>query len=169
MLLVAAGGFALGAVNPAVLVARALGRDVRVAGSGNPGATNAGRVLGRGWGLLVLALDVTKAYLPTLLVLRAVGVVPALVTGLAVVVGHMYSPFLRGRGGKGAACALGAVTAIQPWLGLVVVVLFVAASVALPFVGEASVATAVGLVVVGVAGTAGGVPGVSRTVGAWLV
>ncbi|MGL5866892.1 MAG: hypothetical protein ACRCYX_13675, partial [Dermatophilaceae bacterium] len=46
---------------------------------------------------------------------------------------------------------------------------FVAASVALPFVGEASVATAVGLVVVGVAGTAGGVPGVSRTVGAWLV
>ena len=46
----------------------ALGRDLRTSGSGNPGATNAGRVLGRKWGLLVLVLDVAKAYVPTLLV-----------------------------------------------------------------------------------------------------
>ncbi|MGL4175921.1 MAG: glycerol-3-phosphate acyltransferase [Dermatophilaceae bacterium] len=178
MVVLAVVGFVVGAVNPATLVARALGRDLRTAGSGNPGATNAGRVLGRRWGALVLALDVLKAYLPTVVVLREMGTGPALVIGLAVVLGHVYSPFLRGRGGKGAACALGAVTAVQPWLGLVVVVLFVVANAALRFVGEASVVTAVGeasvvtacgLLAVGVAGTAGVGPGVSRMVGGWLV
>ncbi|MGL5912042.1 MAG: glycerol-3-phosphate acyltransferase, partial [Phycicoccus sp.] len=162
-------GFVVGAVNPATIVARALGRDLRTSGSGNPGATNAGRVLGRRWGALVLALDVLKAYLPTVVVLRTVGVVPALATGFAVVVGHVYSPFLRGRGGKGAACALGAVTAVQPWLGLVVVMLFLLANAALPFVGEASAVTAAVVLVVGAAGTAGAVPGVSWAVGGWLV
>ncbi|MGL5853453.1 MAG: glycerol-3-phosphate acyltransferase [Phycicoccus sp.] len=169
MAVLAAAGFVVGAVNPATLVARALGRDLRTSGSGNPGATNAGRVLGRRWGALVLALDVLKAYLPTMVVLRATGTLPALVTGSAVVLGHVYSPFLRGRGGKGAACALGVVTAVQPWLGLVVVVLFLLANAALPFVGEASVVTAAGLLVVGVAGVADAVPGVSRAVGGWLV
>ena len=99
--------FLIGSINPASLVARALGRDLRSAGSGNPGATNAGRVLGRKWGVLVLVLDVAKAWLPTVLVLRTMGTVPALVAGLAVVLGHVFSPFLRGRGGKGVACALG--------------------------------------------------------------
>ncbi|MGL5928811.1 MAG: glycerol-3-phosphate acyltransferase [Dermatophilaceae bacterium] len=169
MVVSAMAGFVVGAVNPAVLVARALGRDLRTAGSGNPGATNAGRVLGRRWGALVLALDVLKAYLPTVVVFGAVGTLAALVTGLAVVLGHAYSPFLRGRGGKGAACALGAVTAVQPWLGLVVVVMFVIANAALRFVGEASVTTAAGVLAVGVAGAAGAVPGVSRMVGGWLV
>src|SRR3954470_8221287 len=90
--------FFLGSINPASLVARALGRDLRTSGSGNPGATNAGRVLGRKWGVLVLVLDVVKAWLPTAVVLRSLGTVPALVAGFAVVLGHIFSPFLRGRG-----------------------------------------------------------------------
>ena len=106
--------FLIGSVNPAALVGRSLGHDLRTSGSGNPGATNAGRVLGRKWGVLVLVLDVAKAYLPTLLVLRTLGTVPALVAGLSVVLGHVFSPFLRGHGGKGAACALGAVLAVEP-------------------------------------------------------
>ena len=104
--------FLIGSINPATLVARALGRDLRGSGSGNPGATNAGRVLGRKWGALVLVLDVGKAWLPTFVVLRAMGTVPALVAGFAVVLGHVYSPFLRGKGGKGVACALGATLAV---------------------------------------------------------
>ena len=98
--LVAVVCFLIGSVNPASLVARAMGRDLRVSGSGNPGATNAGRVLGRKWGVLVLVLDVLKAYLPTVVVLRTMGTVPALVAGLAVVLGHVFSPFLGGRGGR---------------------------------------------------------------------
>ena len=161
--------FLLGSVNPASLVARALGRDLLTSGSGNPGATNAGRVLGRKWGVLVLVLDLLKAYLPTVVVLRTMGTVPALVAGLAVVLGHVFSPLLRGRGGKAAACALGAVLAVEPWVGLAAVVGFGVAKAVLPFVGEASVVTAIGLGLVGVLGVLGLAPFLGPLVGAWLV
>jgi glycerol-3-phosphate acyltransferase PlsY len=167
--LVAVACFLIGAVNPASLVARAMGRDLRASGSGNPGATNAGRVLGRKWGVLVLVLDVLKAYLPTVVVLRTMGTVPALVAGLAVVLGHVFSPFLRGRGGKGAACALGAVLAVEPSVGLVAVVVFGLAKTVVPFVGEASVVTVAGIGLVGVLGIVGLAPFVGPVVGMWLL
>lgn len=166
--LVAALCFLVGGVNPATLVARMLGIDLRTAGSGNPGAANAGRVLGRKWGALVLALDVLKAYLPTLLVLRTMGTLPALVAGLAVVLGHVFSPFLGGKGGKGVAAALGAMLAIAPWVAVGAVLFFALATVALPFIGEASVVTTTGLLVVGVLGAVGVLP-LERAVGVWLV
>ena len=162
--------FLIGSINPATLVARALGRDLRASGSGNPGATNAGRVLGRKWRLLlVLVLDVLKAYLPTLVVLRTMGTVPALVAGFAVVLGHVFSPFLRGRGGKGVACALGTVLAIEPVVALGALVVFGLVKIAVPFVGEASVVT-MGLVgVVGALATVGAVPFIAPMVGVWLM
>jgi len=161
--------FLIGSVNPATLLARALGRDLRGSGSGNPGAANAGRVLGRKWGALVLVLDVLKAYLPTIIVLRTMGTVPALVAGFAVVLGHVFSPFLRGRGGKGVACALGTVLAIEPWVALGALVVFGLVKIVVPFVGEASVVT-MGLVgVVGALATVGAVPFVTPLVGVWLV
>ncbi len=161
--------FLIGSINPATLVARALGRDLRASGSGNPGATNAGRVLGRKWGALVLVLDVLKAYLPTLVVLRTMGLLAALVAGFAVVLGHVFSPFLRGRGGKGVACALGTVLAIEPWVALGALVVFGLVKIAVPFVGEASVVT-MGLVgVVGALATVGAVPFITPVVGVWLM
>jgi acyl phosphate:glycerol-3-phosphate acyltransferase len=161
--------FLIGSINPATLVARALGRDLRASGSGNPGATNAGRVLGRRWGALVLVLDVLKAYLPTLVVLRTMGLVVALVAGFAVVLGHVFSPFLRGRGGKGVACALGTLLAIEPWVALGALVVFGLVKIAVPFVGEASVVT-MGLVgVVGALATVGAVPFIAPVVGVWLM
>jgi acyl phosphate:glycerol-3-phosphate acyltransferase len=167
--LVAVVCFFVGSINPASLVARALGRDLRTSGSGNPGATNAGRVLGRRWGVLVLVLDVVKAWLPTAVVLRSMGTVPALVAGFAVVLGHVFSPFLRGRGGKGVACALGAVLALAPWLAVVAIVVFAVAKVVVPFVGEASVVTMIVLGLLGAVAAAGLVEVVSPVVGVWLV
>ena len=161
--------FFIGSINPASLVARALGHDLRSSGSGNPGATNAGRVLGRKWGVLVLVLDVAKAWLPTVLVLRTMGTVPALVAGFAVVLGHVFSPFLRGRGGKGVACALGAVLAIEPLVGLGAVVVFGLAKVVVPFVGEASVVTMLVVAVVGALAAVGLLGFVAPAVGVWLV
>jgi acyl phosphate:glycerol-3-phosphate acyltransferase len=166
---VVAGGFVVGAVNPATLLARALGRDLRRAGSGNPGAANAGRVLGKRWGVLVLVLDVAKAYAPTALVLRSLGTVPALAVGLAAVLGHAYSPFLRGRGGKGVACALGAIVAVQPWWAVAAVAVFGVARALLPQVGEASVVTALGLFGWGAVALTGLLPGVEPVLGGWLV
>ena len=161
--------FFVGSVNPASLVARALGRDLRTSGSGNPGATNAGRVLGRKWGVLVLVLDVVKAWLPTAVVLRSLGTVPALVAGFAVVLGHIFSPFLRGRGGKGVACALGAVLALAPLVAMGAVVVFAVAKVVVPFVGEASVVTMVVVGLLGAAAAVGLVDVVPPLVGLWLV
>ena len=160
--------FLIGSVNPASLLARALGRDLRSSGSGNPGATNAGRVLGRKWGVLVLVLDVLKAYLPTLLVLRTMGLVAALVAGFAVVLGHVFSPFLRGRGGKGVACALGTVLAVEPLVGLGALVVFGLVKIVVPFVGEASVVTMMLVGLVGVLAALGVVPFVAPLVGGWL-
>jgi glycerol-3-phosphate acyltransferase PlsY len=167
--LVAVVCFVVGSVNPASLLARALGRDLRSTGSGNPGATNAARVLGTKWGVLVLVLDVGKAWLPTWVVLRSMGTLPALVAGLAVVLGHVYSPFLRGRGGKGVACALGTVLAVEPFVALGAVVVFLVTKALVPFVGEASVVAVLGIGVVGVLGALGVVPGITLLVGAWLV
>ena len=76
---VAALCFLVGSINPATILARALGRDLRSSGSGNPGATNAARVLGPRWGVVVLLLDVAKAWLPSLLVLRTMGTLAAIV------------------------------------------------------------------------------------------
>ena len=67
--------FVVGSVNPATIFARLLRKDLSGTGSGNPGATNAGRVLGVRWGVVVAVLDILKGFLPTYLALR---VVPAL-------------------------------------------------------------------------------------------
>ncbi len=126
-------------------------------------------MLGTKWGVLVLVLDVAKAWLPTWVVARSMGTVPALVAGFAVVLGHVYSPFLRGRGGKGVACALGTVLAVEPFVALSAVLVFLITKTLVPFVGEASVVAVLGIGVLGVLGAVGIVSGISITVGAWLV
>ena len=104
-------GFFVGAVNPATIIATVLHRDIHQ-GSGNPGATNAGRVLGVKWGVVVGVLDVLKGLVPTVLALWLVDRFTAYMVGLAVVLGHVLSPFLRGRGGKGVATSMGAILAL---------------------------------------------------------
>ena len=106
-------GYLVGAVSPATLIAQARGVDLRTVGSGNPGASNAGRALGRRTGVVVAILDVAKGAVPA----AAFGVADhraGLVAGLAAVLGHVSSPFLRGRGGKGVATAAGAVLGSHP-------------------------------------------------------
>ena len=104
-------GFFVGAVNPATIIATIRHADLRQ-GSGNPGATNVGRVLGLRWGVVVGLIDVLKGLLPTLLALWLVGRFTAYAVGLAAVLGHVLSPFLRGRGGKGVATSMGAILAL---------------------------------------------------------
>lgn len=101
-------GYLLGAVNPAAIIARVRGADLRGTGSGNPGATNAARAMGVKVGVLVGALDVLKGFVPAL-AFGAVAPVAGYAAGFAAVLGHITSPFLRGHGGKGVATALGAI------------------------------------------------------------
>lgn len=112
-------GYFLGTINPAVLIARARGIDLRAIGSGNPGASNAGRALGRRTGVLVALLDVAKGAVPA--ALFGIGAHEwGLVAGLFAVAGHITSPWLRGKGGKGVATAAGAILGSHPlWLVVV--------------------------------------------------
>ncbi|WP_235529045.1 MULTISPECIES: glycerol-3-phosphate 1-O-acyltransferase PlsY [unclassified Phycicoccus] len=165
----AAVAFVVGAVNPATILARLLGKDLRSSGSGNPGATNAGRVLGARWGVVVGVLDVLKGLLPVLLAAHFLGAVTALVVGLAVVLGHIWSPFLKGQGGKGVATSLGAILAVEPWFGLVMVLVFVLLVWRLRWVAGASVSACLLLLALGLVSWLRWVPFGSRDTGAWCV
>lgn len=99
------------------LVGRMRGVDVRQAGSGNIGATNVGRLLGKKWGVLVLLLDGLKGALPTWLLPALVSGSPqhaAVLTGVSAILGHMFPVWLKFRGGKGVATALGVAAVLAP-------------------------------------------------------
>ncbi|MEZ6122389.1 MAG: glycerol-3-phosphate 1-O-acyltransferase PlsY [Planctomycetaceae bacterium] len=115
--------FLVGGIPFGYLLGRLLLKDdIRNHGSGNIGATNVGRVIGWKWGGLVLLLDAVKGLLPTLL---ARNMADQLVTteyrsllpvavGVAAIAGHMYPIYLKLRGGKGVATALGVVLVLAP-------------------------------------------------------
>ena len=155
-LIAAVVGYALGAVNPAAIVARVFGVDLRATGSGNPGATNVGRALGARWGVVVGFLDVLKGFLPAWAFGYLVGQTAGEVAGLAAVVGHITSPYLRGRGGKGVATTLGAILGVQPLLAIPVLVAFGLGVAVWHRVGLGAVLGALALIVSGIAGWAVG-------------
>ena len=108
--------FLMGSMPTAYLAGKALkGIDVRDAGSGNSGAVNAGRQLGKTIGVLVLLVDAGKGVVALVIGLVLQVPEPVLyVSAVLVVVGHNYSPFLGFRGGKGAATVLG-ISALMLW------------------------------------------------------
>ena len=136
-----AGAYLIGAGPVGVLVARAFGGlDIRRAGSGNIGATNVLRTLGKLPAVLTLGGDVAKGYL-------AVSVARAIVPGhwgaaagaVLAVVGNCWPVFLRFRGGKGVATGLGAFLALQPWATGPAALVWVVAVATFRYVSLASV------------------------------
>lgn len=159
--------FLVGSVNPATMIARLLGKDLATSGSGNPGATNAGRVLGRKWGIVVGVLDVLKGLVPTFVAGHLFGAHAAYAVGVAAVLGHIWSPFLKGRGGKGVATTLGVILGVHPWVALVVVVVFLLGVAATRWVAAGSILGSVAMLVLAVLIWAGRAPGDVWT-GLWL-
>jgi acyl phosphate:glycerol-3-phosphate acyltransferase len=116
-LLLCFGAYLLGSIPTGVLISRACGIDIRAVGSGNIGATNVARALGRPWAILVLVCDASKGFLPILVgkkLLPWLSPAAVALAGMAAIVGHMFTVFLRGRGGKGVATSLGVAIAIAP-------------------------------------------------------
>jgi len=153
-------GYLCGSIPFGVMIARARGVDIRKTGSGNIGATNVGRVLGRRWGIACFILDGLKGLLPVLLAgilsgpLRADQTLTAASLGAwmlvmaATVIGHMASLFLRFRGGKGVATSFGACLGIWPVLTIPILAALVVWIVTLRvgrMVSLASVTSAVAL------------------------
>ncbi|HDQ40330.1 MAG TPA: glycerol-3-phosphate 1-O-acyltransferase [Desulfonatronum sp.] len=119
--------YLLGAMPFGLILAKAAGKpDPRLHGSKNVGATNVARVCGSGYGVATLILDVFKGYFPVAVAATfSQSWFFLTLTALAVLLGHMYSVFLNGKGGKGVATAVGVYLGLAPWpafLSIVVVI-----------------------------------------------
>ncbi len=124
------GAFLAGSVPFGLVLVKLAGKgDVRAHGSGNIGATNVSRVGGKALGIVTLLLDIAKGWLPVWLAARfGLGFLGVSLVALFAVAGHIFTPWLRFKGGKGVATALGAALgflpiAVLPSLGLFVLVL----------------------------------------------
>ena len=112
--------FFLGSLPFGYWLALLRGVDLRKQGSGNTGATNVGRVLGKKWGIFVFILDLGKGWLAVALA-KTVGHVPetwSITVGVFAVLGHVFSPWLGFRGGKGVATSAGILIGLAPWVAL---------------------------------------------------
>jgi glycerol-3-phosphate acyltransferase PlsY len=112
--------FFLGSLPFGHWLALARGIDLRNQGSGNTGATNVGRVLGKKWGIFVFVLDLGKGWIAVALA-KSVGNLPetwSVTVGVFAVLGHVFSPWLGFRGGKGVATSAGILIGLAPWVAL---------------------------------------------------
>lgn len=113
--------YLLGAVPFGLIIARMHGVDIRRVGSGNIGATNVWRVLGRGWGALAFTCDALKGFLPAYLLPHLAGAEDnmcfVVVCACLAVIGHVWPVYLRFRGGKGVATGAGALLGMAPLAG----------------------------------------------------
>ena len=152
-ILTALGAYLLGSIPFGFLMAKAKGVDIRAVGSGNIGATNAMRVLGKPAGIFVLLMDVLKGYAAVWLCSVLVKKFNAntdvetlrIVAGICAVLGHNYTCWLRFKGGKGIATTAGVYLALAPWALLIALGVFIVALLATRIVSVASMSAAVAL------------------------
>src|SRR5918995_624370 len=118
--------YLLGSIPTGYVLGSRAGVDVRKAGSGNVGATNVARVVGKRQGLLTLIGDTAKGFIPVLVAgqLNSTTEVIALVA-VAAFLGHLYPVFLKFHGGKGVATALGVLLGLAPLATVVLIAIFV--------------------------------------------
>ena len=137
-------GYLLGSLPFGYWAGRLRGIDLRLAGSGNTGATNVMRVLGLKIGVGVMALDIGKG-VAAVLIARSVSdnELVWVLAAAAAVVGHMYPLFLGFKGGKGVAVGAGTMLALVPWMGVAAFVLWLCVSLATRYVSIGSVVTAI--------------------------
>jgi glycerol-3-phosphate acyltransferase PlsY len=149
-------GYFLGAIPFGLIVGKMQGIDVRTAGSGNIGATNVGRLLGKKLFFAVFFLDLLKSFVPMLiasaLVLRVDEVnrdrtlyLLWLLVGFAAVLGHMFSVFLGFKGGKGVATSAGVMLGLVPYFTIpafVSILVFIFAFLATRYISVGSISGA---------------------------
>lgn len=151
------GSYLLGSIPFGYLVGRLGGSDIRKAGSGNVGATNVVRVLGKRYGYPVFALDFLKGFAPVKIsMLIAPGLTPewnspevfGILAAMSSVLGHVYPPWLKFKGGKGVATSAGALLALTPIATLIGVAIWVMVFWLTRYVSLASIAAAVVLPII---------------------
>jgi acyl phosphate:glycerol-3-phosphate acyltransferase len=139
-------GYLAGSVPFAFLLARRAGIDVRLAGSGNVGATNVLRTAGTWRGVVVMGLDMGKGALAVVLAsLGNAGVTLIALAAAAAVVGHIYPVWLRFKGGKGVAVAAGVFAVLSPIATAVAALLFLVIVWSTRYVSLGSIAATLAL------------------------
>jgi acyl phosphate:glycerol-3-phosphate acyltransferase len=137
------GAYLLGSIPTGLLLGKAWGVDVRNEGSGNIGATNLYRTVGRKVGVMTLIGDCLKGLIPVLLVkYYAFPAEYAAWVGLAAFCGHVFSVFLRFKGGKGVATAMGVFLALSPLAVAIALGVFIALMLVWRYVSLGSIAAA---------------------------
>ena len=137
------GAYLLGSIPTGLLLARAAGVDIRTSGSGNIGATNVYRTMGRTVGILTLVGDCLKGLIPVLVAQRLeMGDAMIAAVGTAAFLGHVYTIFLGLKGGKGVATALGVFLGISPASVGIAVVIFITVVAAWRYISLGSITTA---------------------------
>ncbi len=170
-IVVAVAAYLLGSIPFGFLVAKAKGIDIRSVGSGNIGATNAMRVLGKPAGIFVLLMDAAKGWLACFwgmlvciycfspshkveinfshenyeLAFNQFAEPHLILAGIFAVLGHNYTCWLRFKGGKGIATTAGVFLALAPWALLVALVVFILAVLLTKYVSVGSIAAAIAL------------------------
>jgi acyl phosphate:glycerol-3-phosphate acyltransferase len=151
------GSYLLGSIPFGYLAGRLVGIDIRQAGSGNVGATNVVRVLGKGYGYPVFALDVLKGFAAVkIAMLMAPGGPPewnspemfGILAAVSSVLGHLYPPWLKFRGGKGVATSAGALLALTPVATLIGAAIWIIVFWLTRYVSLASITAAIVLPIV---------------------
>ncbi|MFQ5673507.1 MAG: glycerol-3-phosphate 1-O-acyltransferase PlsY [Nitrospinales bacterium] len=141
-----AAAYLLGAIPCGVLIARASNIDIREHGSGNIGATNVARTLGKKQGLLTLAGDCAKGLIAALAAERLLDNPTAIaVAGVFAVAGHLFSIFLKFRGGKGVATGLGVFIVLMPLAAMASIAVFTLAVAVSRYVSLGSILGALSL------------------------
>ena len=151
-ILIVVAAYFLGSIPTGYLVARAKGIDIRKVGSGNIGATNVFRILGKPAGVLVLVIDGLKGYaacawlcdrlLPVLGVASADADTYRILAGIAAVLGHNYTCWLKFKGGKGIATTAGALAALLPLTFVISLATWILVCVLTRYVSVASIIAA---------------------------
>ena len=144
--------YCIGGIPFGLVIGKLKGIDIRRHGSGNIGATNILRTCGKKWGYLCFALDTLKGLFPVLLTKHWVqsnhlafsDYTPILAIS-GVVGGHIWSPFLKFKGGKGVATSAGAILAISPYPGLLSLVIWYVIFLITRYVSFASIVASVSL------------------------
>ena len=148
-LIIAVGAYFIGSIPTGYLLARAKGIDIRKTGSGNIGATNVFRILGRPAGIAVLLIDAIKGFAPTFLVRylfhgASSDVVEyhSMTAGFFAIMGHNYTCWLGFKGGKGIATSAGVLIALAPVALAITVVAWILIFLISKYVSVASIGAA---------------------------
>ena len=128
-------GYVLGVIHPSYIIAKVKNRDIKNEGTKNYGTSNTFILIGKGWGVLVGAIDIGKGALATLIpmwIFPDISYLPYIAGSMAVI-GHIFPFYMHCDGGKGFAAYIGMMMAICWWFGLIILVVMVALTFAINY------------------------------------